>query len=175
MPKGKGKGIIRSHVRSGVRSGRVAPVERARGRPKEPAVCESCGSIFRNRTWRRGRVTLDLLNDAVWGTCPACEQVNAGTYLGRVLVVGRAGESLEEQIRRRVAGVERRQRVTQPQRRLVSVDRTRDGLEILTTSQKLAHRITKELAKAFGGRATYSWSDDGSLLTRWRPPAAAVR
>jgi hypothetical protein len=46
----------------------------------------------------------------------------------------------------------------------------RDGaeLEVLTTSQKLAHRIVNELKKAFRGRATYDWSDrDGALYATW--------
>jgi hypothetical protein len=39
---------------------------------------------------------------------------------------------------------------------------------VLTTSQKLAHRIVRELNKAFHGHAKYSWSDnDGSLYARW--------
>jgi len=37
----------------------------------------------------------------------------------------------------------------------------------LTTSQKLAHRIVRELKKAFRGRASYDWSDDGSLFAVW--------
>jgi hypothetical protein len=40
-------------------------------------------------------------------------------------------------------------------------------LEVLTTSQKLAHRIVHELRKAFRGRARYAWSADGSLLATW--------
>jgi NMD protein affecting ribosome stability and mRNA decay len=174
MPKGKE--VSRSHVRSGVRSGRAQPAEKRHGRMKEPSACESCGAVFRNRAWRkRGRVTQALLDEASWVVCPACEQVRAETYLGRVLALGRVAVAEEEAIRRRVGGVERRQAVTQPQRRVVSIERTPDGLEILTTSPKLAHRITKELAKAWGGRATYAWSDDGSLLTRWRPPAVTAR
>jgi hypothetical protein len=35
---------------------------------------------------------------------------------------------------------------------------------VLTTSQKLAHRLAHELKKAFGGGVTYAWSDDGSLF-----------
>jgi hypothetical protein len=42
-------------------------------------------------------------------------------------------------------------------------------LEVLTTSQKLAHRITHELKKTFGGRASYKWSDsDGALFATWQ-------
>ncbi len=57
---------------------------------------------------------------------------------------------------------------TQPQRRLLDVRRVAGGLEVLTTSQKLAHRIAHEVEKAFGGRVSYAWSDrDGRLLARW--------
>jgi hypothetical protein len=51
----------------------------------------------------------------------------------------------------------------------VSVEQRGTTLEVLTTSEKLAHRIAGELAKTWRGRATYAWSDDGSLLARWRP------
>ncbi|MBI1797478.1 MAG: hypothetical protein HYR74_10550 [Candidatus Eisenbacteria bacterium] len=45
-------------------------------------------------------------------------------------------------------------------------------LEILVTSQKLAHRIARELEKAFGGRAHYTWTDrEGMLDATWTPPA----
>jgi len=33
-------------------------------------------------------------------------------------------------------------------------------LEVLTNSQKLAHRIARMIEKAFGGCAHFSWSDD---------------
>jgi hypothetical protein len=35
---------------------------------------------------------------------------------------------------------------------------------VLTTSQKLAHRIAHELKNVFGGRTAYNWSDDGTLF-----------
>jgi hypothetical protein len=38
---------------------------------------------------------------------------------------------------------------------------------MLTTSQKLAHRTARELRKAFGGRTTYTWADDGLLTATW--------
>jgi hypothetical protein len=41
-------------------------------------------------------------------------------------------------------------------------------IEVLTTSEKLAHRIARELEKAFRGAAAYHWSDgDGRLLAIW--------
>ena len=53
-------------------------------------------------------------------------------------------------------------------RELVSAARSGPLFEVLTTSQKLAHRIVYELRKAFRGRASYGWSaGDGSLLATW--------
>jgi hypothetical protein len=76
-------------------------------------------------------------------------------------------------IRRRIENVAARAGFTQPERRLVSVDAGPDGLDVITTSQKLAHRIVAELKKAFGGRASYAWSDrDGSLFATWTRHAA---
>ena len=42
-----------------------------------------------------------------------------------------------------------------------------EALEVLTTSQKLTHRIAHELKKLFGGRTSYNWSDDGMLFATW--------
>jgi hypothetical protein len=64
--------------------------------------------------------------------------------------------------------VERRALITQPERRIVATNWNGKTLEVLTTSQKLAHRIAREVEKAFGGRAHFSWSDDGTLLATLR-------
>ena len=68
----------------------------------------------------------------------------------------------------RARNVAARAAYTQPERRILSF-RTRTGLEVPTTSQKLAHRIARELEKAFHGRASLSWSDrDGRLTATWK-------
>jgi hypothetical protein len=96
-------------------------------------------------------------------------QTERGEYYGRVLIGGAFAAANKAEIRRRIAKVDARARFTQPQRRVITVTREGDVLEVLTTSQKLAHRIAHELKKAFRGRATYRWSDaDGSLFATWR-------
>jgi NMD protein affecting ribosome stability and mRNA decay len=88
---------------------------------------------------------------------------------GRVVLSGGfVGENLEA-IRRRIKNVAERARYTQTQRRVLTFEETDDGLDVITTSQKLAHRIVREIEKAFGGKARYSWDgDDGSLLATWK-------
>jgi hypothetical protein len=147
------------------------PVMKRKGaNPEDLTVCERCGDVFWKKTWRRSgrRVTHALLARSVWGICPACRQVETGEYFGRVALRGGYVAAHEEEIRRRIHNVTEFARYTQPERRVVAIRRPPAGLDVLTTSQKLAHRIVHELKKAFKGRASYSWSDrDGRLFAIW--------
>ena len=146
------------------------PVARYRLPSGGPLRCERCNSVYENKTWRAGRASAAAPDGVTWTLCPACSQQARGEYFGRVSIPARLAEDVELAVRRRVWNVERRARHTQPERRLVGVERTRDGLEILTTSQKLAHRIARELEKAFGGRARYEWTDrERQLDATWVP------
>ncbi len=164
----KGKGLIRAANRSGVASRKRVASERQSGRLREPAVCERCGAIYSRRVWRRPRVlTARQLDRAVWTECPACRQSSGGEYCGRVVARGAFALANDAAIRERIENIAARAQVTQPERRVVSIEREGDDLEVLTTSQKLAHRIVHELKKTFRGRARYEWSDDGSLYAIW--------
>jgi NMD protein affecting ribosome stability and mRNA decay len=165
-----GKALIRSQTRGQVGTGKRKLVEGRRGRLPEPSACERCGAVFSRRVWHRpAAVGHALLARVRWTTCPACEEAKHEEYHGRVLIRGDAGRTHEALIRRRIANVVERAGSTQPERRLVSMERRGDTLEVLTSSQKLAHRIVHELKKLLGGRATYSWSEDRSLFATWSP------
>lgn len=167
--KPKSKGPIRSRVRRGVRAGKLRPEEQRSGRQREPLVCRRCDAVFRNRLWRRATLTRAARARATRVVCPACQQQAQQLYQGRVLIDLDRSTVDTAALRRRIANVAARAGHTQPQRRLVSMEQRGTTLEVLTTSEKLAHRIAGELAKTWRGRATYAWSDDGSLLARWRP------
>lgn len=171
------KGIIRSQSRRGARSDKVKPVEAATRRLPEPTLCERCGAVFQRRTWRTDRApSAALLARARWRVCPACKQQAADEWYGRVRLRGAFVAAHEAELRRRIANVAGRARATQPERRLVSVERSGRDLEVLTTSQKLAHRIVHELRKAFRGTASYRWTDDRTLDAVWeRRDAGAGR
>ncbi len=165
----KGKGKIRSLSRKGSDTGKARPAVTKGGRTPEPSVCERCGAVFFRRTWRRDRKVTDaLLTKAKWTVCPSCTQVASGEYFGRIRLRGAYVTANEAAIRRRIDNVAGRAAFTQPQRRLVSVTSEAGEIEVLTTSQKLAHRIVHELTKAFRGKASYAWSDrDGVLSASW--------
>ena len=149
------------------------PTRAQRSRARHPGCWNrrsaGAAAVFVRRTWRANRpLTHDLLGRASWTVCPACREVGRAEGYGRIVIRGAYAAAHEEAIRQRIRNVADRARFTQPERRLVSADRQGPVLEVLTTSQKLAHRIVHELKKAFRGRARYAWSAaDGSLLATW--------
>ena len=171
MPKDR----IRQLSRRGTRSEKSPATGVARRSPRTTA-CHGCGALFVRKTWRRDhKVKTGLYDGVIWRPCPACRQSEEGTAFGKVVLKGAWVAANEDLIRRRIENVAARAEFTQPQRRIVSFDRVGRGLEVLTTSQKLAHRMARELEKAFGGRATYDWSsNDGSLRAVWSHDAGAT-
>jgi hypothetical protein len=168
IPTKQSRGLIRSLNRSAVRNTKGPPVALKTARLREPTVCARCGAVFLRKTWRHTHALNDeQLERAEWGFCPACLQVAQQEGQGRLLIKGAAVAQNRDAIEQRIQNVAKRASKTQPERRLVSVE-ARDGeFEVLTTSQKLAHRLAHELKKAFGGRVVYNWSDDGTLLAHW--------
>jgi len=162
------KALIRSLNRRGTRSEKSPTAGLTRRTPRTTA-CHGCGSLFARKTWRRDHPVTERTYDAVaWRLCPACRQAERGEAMGKVVIQGPWAKANEDAIRHRLANVAARAGVTQPERRIVSIDKVRGALEVLTTSQKLAHRVARELEKAFGGRAAYAWADDdGSLRAVW--------
>lgn len=147
-----------------------APLAAIKASYDDPSVCESCSSVYTRKTWRADRVRNHaLLAKAAWVKCPACKQKRSGLAYGRVIARGDMDTRRLSAIERRIANVAARAGFTQPQRAIVSMERTGSGgLDVLTTSQKLAHRIVHELKKAFGGRARYVWEEgDGTLTATW--------
>jgi NMD protein affecting ribosome stability and mRNA decay len=168
----KSKALIRAHARAGTSTGKTRRAERG-GRPSEPSICERCGAVFQRRVWRAGLSVSDaVLAKSTWTTCPACAQRRDGTYVGCVRILCGSPFAQEELIRRRIENVAARAEATHPEHRIVSVDRDGDAIQVLTTSQKLAHRVAHEIKAVLKGEVTYRWSDDGSLFATLAPPRA---
>jgi hypothetical protein len=180
----KAEGLIRSLNRSFVRDDKSPQVVRKTVPLTEPTVCARCGAVYLRKSWRHNHTLTDeMLERRQWGFCPACEQVSRLEGQGRLIIRGSGALERRDLIRQRIENVARRAMRAQPERRIVSFDEiSSDGgaIEVLTTSQKLTHRIAHELHKLFGGRASYAWSDDGSLfatveLEKRKPRAGKVK
>lgn len=170
-----GRGRRRGHEHRGTRTVKSPPVSGEYAYP-EAAVCAGCGAVYVRKTCRLGgprRLFAPRQEERV--SCPACRQVREGRAYGRVLLSGEWVAEHEEEVRHRIRSVESRARHTQPERRRVGIAPQGDGLEVTTTSQKLAHRLTRELEKAFGGSTSHAWSDhDGSLWATWSSPRSSA-
>jgi NMD protein affecting ribosome stability and mRNA decay len=171
------RGLIRSLNRQGVRDDTAPRVTRKTPPIHEPTVCAGCGAVFLRKTWRHDHTLSDKeIERCRWGFCPACEQVSRQEGQGRLVIRGMATRR-EEEVRRRIENVAKRASRTQPERRIVSIEQANggDAMEILTTSQKLTHRLAHEVKKLLKGRVSYSWSDDGTLFATWAPGERPTR
>lgn len=164
------KGLVRALVRRGSVDDRSPAAARETSRLRGTTMCERCGSIYRAKRWLRPTPEeRQWPVGLAWTVCPACRQAREGEYHGLVLIHGGEGGPDEETLRRRMENVAARAQWTQPQRRILGIEHRGDDLEVYTTSQKLAHRITRSLRSAFGGSVSYGWSDrDGELRATWR-------
>lgn len=167
----KSRGLIRSLNRAMTRDDKSPRVVRKTAQPIEPTICARCGALYLRKTWRHDhKLTDEMLERRHWGFCPACEQVSDLEAQGRLIIRGAGASARRDLIRRRIENAARYGMKTQPERRIVSIDKIEsdgEALEVLTTSQKLTHRIAHELKKLFGGRTSYNWSDDGTLYATW--------
>ncbi len=135
----------------------------------DPCACDACGAVRVRKSWHHpSTVPLAVAAQMPAARCPACRQAAAGRFFGQVVMRGPWVLEHAELLERRIGNVARQAAHRQPERRIVDLRRTTGTLEVLTTSQKLAHRIAHELRKAFGGRLSYRWSDrDGALRATW--------
>jgi hypothetical protein len=63
-----------------------------------------------------------------------------------------------------VRNEERRARETNPLERIMEIRNGDESVEILTTDEKLAQRIGREIRKAYQGAVSYKWSEDANLV-----------
>lgn len=178
MPHATAAPYGRMVVRRGSRDDHAPRVVHSGPQPRDGTVCLGCEAVFLRKTWRRRALPLRQWFYAPRALCPACRQVRDGQSFGEIALRGRFVGDHRDAILRRIRHVAARAAYTQPERRVVSIEDRDDGLHVYTTSQKLAHRLTTELAKAFGGHTRFVWSDRrGRLFAVWEaderggPPA----
>jgi NMD protein affecting ribosome stability and mRNA decay len=129
-------------------------------------VCPECHAISRKKRWHLNEAEYASLarTGAVLRRCPACRKIADGFPSGVVTLRGGFLRTHRDEILAIVRNEERRARDTNPLERIMAI-RERDGsVEVLTTDEKLAQRIGREIRKAYHGTASYKWSEDASLL-----------
>jgi NMD protein affecting ribosome stability and mRNA decay len=132
----------------------------------EAGVCPDCHAISRKKRWYVDEAEYEVLarSGAPLRRCPACRKIADGFPSGVVTLRGRFLQIHRDEILTVAQNEERRARGINPLERIMSLREGDDGMEILTTDEKLAQRIGREIRKAFRGTVDYKWSEDASLL-----------
>jgi len=128
-------------------------------------VCPECHAISRKKRWYLDEAEyLSLARaGAVLRRCPACRKIADGFPSGVVTLFGGFLRTHREEILAIVRNEERRARGTNPLERIMGIRDGEESVEILTTDEKLAQRIGREIRKAYQGTVSYKWSEDANL------------
>jgi NMD protein affecting ribosome stability and mRNA decay len=141
------------------------------GGSQETLMCRVCHSIYHHKRWYleselpvgERRITL-----AGMIVCPACRKISNRFSGGIITLQGRFLGVHKEEILNLVRNEESRAKGVNPLERIISTKDVGNRVEIHTTSERLAQRIGRELARAYKGHVTYHWSrDDKFVRVEW--------
>jgi len=129
-------------------------------------VCPDCHAICRKKRWYVDEEEYAALgrSGAVLRRCPACRKIADGFPSGVVTLRGGFLRTHREEILRIARNEENRARGINPLERIMEIREGTDAVELLTTDEKLAQRIGREIGKAYHGTVAYKWSEDANLL-----------
>jgi NMD protein affecting ribosome stability and mRNA decay len=134
--------------------------------PLDVGVCPECHAISRKKRWYMDEVEYVTLarTGAVLRRCPACRKIADGFPSGVVTLRGGFLQTHRDEILTIVRNEEGRARETNPLERIMGIREEDGSVEILTTDEKLAQRIGREIRKAYHGTVSYKWSEDANLV-----------
>jgi hypothetical protein len=139
---------------------------RAKSKLREIAGCPACGASYREGrwTWRRAP------NDSYARACPACERIASRYPAGVLRAAGAFAAANRNDLIALLRGVEERERAEHPLKRVLSIERTKNGFAAETTDGKLAQTLGRALHKVYAGRLVHpaTTADQNTLVrVRW--------
>jgi NMD protein affecting ribosome stability and mRNA decay len=147
--------------------------------PRGPLVCPQCHAVFAKKRWALDEAEFAKLSAAKatkQSLCPACRKIRDAYPEGIVTVRWPDLDEHEAEIRGLIVNEEARALAVNPLARVMKiVTFSRRDMEIQTTSDQLAQRIGRALARAFGGKTAYRWAHkDMMLRVEWVGPSPIV-
>ena len=132
----------------------------------EAGICPECHAISRKKRWYVDEEEYAALarTGAALRRCPACRKIADGHPSGVVTLRGGFLRTHREELLTIARNEELRARGINPLERIMEIRDGRDGVELLTTDEKLAQRIGREIRKACRGTVSFKWSEDANLL-----------
>jgi NMD protein affecting ribosome stability and mRNA decay len=129
---------------------------------KEPLRCKGCGFIYWNKRWYRENEAKRLYGDRkIQGEirCPACRKKADNVPMGLVTLAGSFLEEHSDEIFNLIRNEEQKVMNHNALDRIVNIKKIKGGVEITTTTERLAQRLGKAVHRAYSGNLQYSFSD----------------
>ncbi len=134
-------------------------------RPNEMGVCKKCGAVYHDKRWYHPDDVPPKLagkeRSAV--LCVACMKIRDRFAEGYVTLQGDFVKEHREEIINLVRNKETQASHLNPLERIIEIADKNGGMEITTTTEKLAQMIGRMLNKSFNGEVEYKWSSDVKL------------
>jgi hypothetical protein len=144
----------------------------ASGGLKEPAVCQSCQAVYRNKRWQLDPLLVNRLatsTDTHWVNCPACLKVAEHYPEGILTLRGDYLWNHEQEIRNILENAMLRVGRGKPVDRVIRMGRVEDALVVETTNTKLAEQLGRSLQKAHHGDLQIDWQEAaGVCRVQWQ-------
>jgi hypothetical protein len=140
----------------------------SRARP-EPALCGTCGAIYRRRRWYAAD-SGPAPAGATVVTCPACDRIARQQPSGFLYLDGAFVDGHRDEIEHLVRGEAERAASDNPTGRIIAWGRDAHHTAVVTTTtEHLAQRLGQALEKAFRGAVRYDFSHENKLArVYWR-------
>ncbi|MBS0252716.1 MAG: ATPase [Proteobacteria bacterium] len=129
---------------------------KARGKLREPTVCNRCGAVFAEGRWQ----CLDSVPvDAAKQTCPACLREDDKYPAGEVTLSGKFFQNHKDEIFALIRNTQSNQSSEHPLSRIIEIADGRDAAVITTTDIHLPRRLGHALEHAYKGQFHIAYSE----------------
>ena len=150
------------------------------------AICPECKSVYYNKRWALPHPQGDTImpksprsmrksgNPVMMPelfVCPACQKIRDGYAEGFVSIRWENWLAHKADIIGLIHNEEKRASHVNPLERIMAVHTRSNGIDVETTTERMAQRIGRDLARAFKGKVQYKWSHkDKVARVQWKGP-----
>ncbi len=138
----------------------VRDTHKAKGKPREPALCPECGVVFHKGRWQ----WLEAPAGAHASLCPACQRGHDRNPGGYLTLSGEFFREHREEILHVARNIEVHEKAEHPLRRIMDIEDQADGVLITTTAMELARAIGDAVHHAYKGELDYRYTDEANIL-----------
>lgn len=134
------------------------PTAEAGGQPS-CLVCTSCSAVWRGGHWQWGGAP----KDARGIICEACHRILENNPAGEVSLSGALVFLKGQEMIHLIRNEEEAEKAEHPMNRIISIDKTENGLLVKTTDTHLPHRIGEAVRRAYRGHTKIHYDEGGAF------------